>query len=316
VTAARRWTGRVLFLLALGAAATAFAQSQKAARKSAPGVAGGQPKVEVAVESILDRRTTRDFPRSELQLALKLDGADASAVQSAHARLTKAADDTGRNLIPNAKDVIQGSDRWDEARDGKAPTPRLNLASPSRKAKALSSVEGVVEVFLPSRDPAGTIPIARVASKRDKPLAVPALAAQHIKLAVLSKEGLEKEKKQAEAKKKAAEAKKAKKGDSGLEEMGQAMGDMLAGMFERLFFAAGANDLILKVDDPGKKIFSFDLVGANGKAITNYGTTEIESYRIVRMLEPIPPAATLQVRLKTPRSFGEVPFTLTNVKLP
>ena len=40
----------------------------------------------------------------------------------------------------------------------------------------LSALEGVVEVFLPSRDPAGTIPIARVASKRDKPLAVPALA--------------------------------------------------------------------------------------------------------------------------------------------
>jgi hypothetical protein len=43
---------------------------------------------------------------------------------------------------------------------------------------------------------------------------------------------------------------------------------------------------------------------------------ELEGYRIVRMLEPIPQTASLQVRLKTPKSFGEVPFTLANVKLP
>jgi hypothetical protein len=43
---------------------------------------------------------------------------------------------------------------------------------------------------------------------------------------------------------------------------------------------------------------------------------DLDNYRIVRMLEPIPEGASLQVRLKTPRSFGEVPFTLANVKLP
>jgi hypothetical protein len=94
------------------------------------------------------------------------------------------------------------------------------------------------------------------------------------------------------------------------------MGDMLATMFERLFMTAGDNDLILKVEDPGKKIFSFDLVAADGKPIQSYGTMDVESYRIVRMLEPIPPTATLQVRLKTPKTFGELPFILANVKLP
>ena len=101
-----------------------------------------------------------------------------------------------------------------------------------------------------------------------------------------------------------------------LEQMGEAMGEMLAASLERLFLSAGDNDLILKVSDPGKKIFSFDLVAADGKPIQSYGTMDIEPYRIVRMLEPIPPTATLQVRLKTPKSFGEVPFALANVKLP
>jgi hypothetical protein len=43
---------------------------------------------------------------------------------------------------------------------------------------------------------------------------------------------------------------------------------------------------------------------------------EVEIYRIVRMLESIPPTASLQVRLKTPKSFGKAFFTLTSVRVP
>jgi hypothetical protein len=70
------------------------------------------------------------------------------------------------------------------------------------------------------------------------------------------------------------------------------------------------------VSDPGKKIFSFDLAAADGAAIHSYGITDVEGYRVVRMLEPIPPTASLQVRLKTPKSFGEVRFAFQDVKLP
>jgi hypothetical protein len=98
--------------------------------------------------------------------------------------------------------------------------------------------------------------------------------------------------------------------------MGEAMGEALAGMLEGLFTTVGENDLILRVDDPGKKVFSFDVVGLDGTPIRSYGTTDYDRYRIVRMLEPIPEKASLQVRLKTPRSFAEVPFALSDVKLP
>jgi hypothetical protein len=313
---------RVLLALAMAVAVPAFAQSKKASKKSAPSEPAAQaapPRVRVAVESVLDRRTTRDFPRSELSVTFKLEGEDAGAVRSARARLTKASDDTGRSLIPSAAESRQDADRWEEAREAGPPTPRVNLASPSRKAKSLTAVEGVLETYLPSRDPAGTVRIDKVLAKKDKPaLAVPALASQNIRIQVLSKAGLEREKKQAEEKKKAqASKKKGKKGsEAGLEEMAGAMGDALAGMLERLFLSAGDNDLILKVGDPGKKIFSFDLVAPDGAPIRSFGTMELEGYRIVRMLEPIPQTASLQVRLKTRKSFREVPFALSNVKLP
>jgi hypothetical protein len=309
--------GFLALTLALFAAAPASAQPKKAPKRSSAPEPAAPPKVRVTIDSILDRRTTRDFPGSELSITLKLEGDDAGAVQSARARLTAASDDTGKSLLQSAKEAMQGSDRWEEAREGGPPTPRVQLASPSRKAKSLNAIEGVLETYLPSRDPAGTVKIERVMGKKDKPLTVPALASRGIRVQVISKAGLEKQKKAAEAKKKAEAAKKkGKKGESGLEEMAGAMGDMLATMFERLFMTAGDNDLILKVEDPGKKIFSFDLVAADGKPIQSYGTMDVESYRIVRMLEPIPPTATLQVRLKTPKSFGELSFTLANVKLP
>lgn len=317
---ARTALGFLALALFLAAAAPASAQSKKPPRRSSARESAAPatpPKVRVSIDSILDRRTTRDFPSSDLSITLKLEGEDAGAVQSARARLTAASDDTGKSLLQSAAETMQGSDRWEEAREEGPPTPRVHLASPSRKAKVLTAVEGVLETYLPKRDPAGTVKIERVMGRKDKPLTVPALASRGIRVQVISKGGLEKEKKAAEAKKKAEAAKKKpKKGESGLEEMAGAMGDMLATMFERLFMTAGENDLILKVEDPGKKIFSFDLVGADGKPIQSYGTMDVESYRIVRMLEPIPPTATLQVRLKTPRSFGELPFTLSNVKLP
>jgi hypothetical protein len=315
-------TAGVLLALAVATAVPAFAQSKSktAPKKSAPSEAAhGAPKVRVAIESVLDRRTTRDFPRSELSITFKLEGDDASAVRSARARLTKASDDTGRSLLPSAAEARQDADRWEEAREEGPPTPKVDLASPSRKAKSLTAIEGVVETYLPSRDPAGSVKIERVMAKKDKPLSVPALASRGLRLQVLSKAGLEKEKKQAEEKKKAQAAKKnkGKKGaEAGLEEMAGAMGDALSGMLERLFLSAGDNDLILKVDDPGKKIFSYDLVAPDGAPIRSFGTMDLEGYRIIRMFEPIPQNASLQVRLKTPKSFGEVSFSLANVKLP
>lgn len=306
---------RVLLLCALAGAAPLAAQSKKAAKKDLP----AQPlRIQVAVESVLDRRTTGDFPPPALTVTLSLEGEDARAVASARPRVTRAIDDTGRSLAEAGGSPMQSSDGWQQGRgESGLPQPRLELASPSRKAKVLASLEGVVEAYLPSRDPGGTIQIERVLTKRDRALAVPALASQRVNIQVLSRAGLESEKKQAEARKKAQAGRKrraraAADGSEGLE----AMAEALVKTFEMLFLSAGENDLIVRVDDPGKKIFSFDLAASDGKPIRSYGTVNLEGYRIIRMLEPIPEGASLLVRLKTPRSFGEVPFRLANVKLP
>jgi hypothetical protein len=317
-------TSRIRVALIFAAVAAAAAPLCAQAKKSAPAAPPAPPKVNVAVESLLDRRTSGDFPQPSLTVQLNIEGEDARSVASARARVTSVVDDTGKSLVqdPSSKTMTVGGDSWQHARENSPPSVRLELASPTRKAKTLTSLEGVLETYLPSRDPAATVKIDRIAAKKDKPLTVPALASQRIRIQVLSKEGLEAEKKRAEAKKK-AEAEKKKKAagkKEGFEGMAEAMAEGLAdafgGMFERLFMTAGDNDLILKVDDPGKKLFAFDLAAVDGKPINSYGTMEMENYRIVRMFEPIPEGASLLVRLKTAKSFAETPFTLANLKLP
>ena len=318
MTDRRLRTAGSIVLSALFLAAPLIAQSARPARAGAtsarPAPSAGPPRLQIAVESVLDRRTSSDFPPPGLTVALSLAGEDAAGVRSVRPRITRAVDDSGRDLSKGAMQVQRGSDGWQPARDEGPPTPRIDLASPSRKAKVIASLEGVLESYLPARDPSASIRIERVTAKKDKPVSVPALAAQHVQVRVLSKAGLEREKKQAEAKKKAEAAKK--KGGDGLEAMGEAMADTLTSMLEMLFTSAGDNDLILKVADPGKRIFGFDLAAPDGTPIQSYGTTDYGDFRIVRMLEPIPASASLLVRLKTPRSFAEVPFALTNVKLP
>jgi hypothetical protein len=119
----------------------------------------------------------------------------------------------------------------------------VRVASPSRKATSLAGVEVVLETYLPSRDPAATVKIGRVMGKKDKPLTVPALASRGVRVQVISKAALEKEKRAAEAKKKAEAAKKKeKKGESGLDEMAGAIRDAITPMFERLFLPPVATD--------------------------------------------------------------------------
>lgn len=298
---------------------SASARPSKASKKPAAAPvqpASAAPKIQAAVESLLDRRTTGDFPRASLTLTLVLQGEDAKAVKAARPKITRAVDDTGTSLVDEKGSVavMRGSDGWQESRGEGPMTSQIEMLSPSRKARSLTSVEGVVEAFLPSRDPGSTVRIDGVLSKKDKPLTVPALASKGVRIQVLSKAGLEREKKQAEAKK-AAEAKKKKKPE-GLEGMAQAMADVLVGTIGSLFSSVGEHDLILKVHDPGKKIFSFDLAAPDGTPIQSYGATDVEGYRILRMFEAIPEKASLQVRLKTPRSFGVIPFSFSNVKLP
>ncbi len=300
-------------LALLLAAASVVAQAKKPPASGARETLGAAPRISLAVGALFDRRSN-GFPSPELTVAFTLEGEDARGVLMARARVTRAVDDTGKNLVDTSSPSSQRPVDWQHATESEPPQPRITLVSPARKAKTLTSLEGVFETYSPSRDPASTVTIERILAKKDKPLSHPALAGQRIRLQVLSKAALEEEKQLADAKKKAEMAKKPAR--EGVEGVADALTETLVANLERMLMIAGDNDLILKVDDPGAKIFSFDLATPDGKPVHSYGTSELEGYRIVRMFQPVPEDSSLLVRLKTPRASSETPFTFTGVRLP
>ena len=99
-------TARVLsaFALAPLLLADPAAGGPKQDRKASPSgasaaAAAAGPRVQVAVDSLLDRRTTVDFPHSSLTLTLALQGDDAHAVKAVRPRVSRAVDDTGKSVM-------------------------------------------------------------------------------------------------------------------------------------------------------------------------------------------------------------------------
>ncbi|MCC6132157.1 MAG: hypothetical protein IT186_19725 [Acidobacteria bacterium] len=290
------------------------AKGKKAPARATPTPAPEPAKVTASLGTVLDRRSAgKPFPGS-LQIVLKLDGEDAETVKQVKAKVKTALDDSGQDLTQ--KESSGRQDQWVPRTLGRPLEANLELASPQRKATAVRELTGTVTLHLPLRDPSATVLIPDVLTRIDKPLDVPALTAQKVKLALVSKPALEKEKQAAKEKEKAKKAKEKKKKGEGMEEMFDAMGDAMTEMFERLFMTAGDNDLILKVSDPGKKVFSYDIAGPDGKLVESYGKLDLEGYTILRLFEPVPKGSSLRVNLVTPKAFAEVPFSFSGIKLP
>jgi hypothetical protein len=187
------------------------------------------------------------------------------------------------------------------------PSLKLELRNPARKAKTVREVSGQVELFLPGRDPASVAKVDGFQSKMDRPAASPALKAAKAEVTVVSRKTYEAEKKKdAERRKKEAEG-------SGL---GGAMVEAFSALFEGFMGAVEENDVLVKVDDPGKKVFDVEVVDSKGAKLDGGGSMTIGSFRILKFSEKVPADAGLKVYVLTPKSLVTTPFQLKNVALP
>jgi hypothetical protein len=140
----------------------------------------------------------------------------------------------------------------------------------------------------------------------DRPIAAPALKAAGAQVTVVSRKTYEAEKKDAEWRKKEAEG----AGIAG------AMAQAFAGLFEGLFGDIGENDVLLKVDDPGKKVFAIDVLDAKGGPIDGMGAMKVSSFWILKFPEKLPPDAGLRIYVLTPKALVIERFALKDLPLP
>jgi hypothetical protein len=266
---------------------------------ASPGRGGG---VGVTAGDITDRRRN-DGHFASLEIELKLTGDGSAGARGARATVEKATDDTGRNLMKEGSDPAE----FAKSSGDDAPQLKVELRNPARKAKTVRELSGRVEVFLPARDPAAEARVPKFVSMTDRPIANPALKASGADVMVISRKTYEVEKKKDEERRK-KEAEGA--GIAG------AMVNAFAGLFQGLFSDIGENDVLVKVDDKAKKVFSVDVVDASGKPVDGMGSMKIGDFWILKFADKVPADAALRVYLLTPKSVVAERFALKDIALP
>ena len=260
------------------------------------------PPLTVSAGDITDRRRNDNF-FGGLEIELKIGGDGAADVRGARALVKKAEDETGRNLLTEGAKAPT----FETSMSDTAPSLKLELRNPARKAKKVREVSGQVELFLPGRDPAAVARLDAFQSRMDKPAGLPALKAAKAEVTVVSRKTYEAEKKKdAERRRKEAEG-------AGI---GGAMVEAFAGLFEGFMGNVEENDVLVKVDDPGKKVFEVDVIDSKGTKIDGMGSMTVGTFRILKFSEKLPADAGLRVYLLTPKSVVTTPFQLKDVALP
>jgi hypothetical protein len=264
---------------------------------------GQAAAVSMQVGDVIDYRSTGKF-FAKLEVNLKLMGDELEGAKRIRLLVTKAVDETGRNLIQE-----ENQNKFSEI-DNNNPNPTQNqvtvqLKNPSRKAATVQEISGEIELFNPARDPASTVTITNITGRPKFTLSAPSLTAAQIEMTVLSKEQYDKEAKAAEEK---------NSGMPGSEQMSEEMGKAFAGLFG--FGLAGSkNSVIIRVKDPQSKLAKVEFLDASSKDITESRMTvnDVSSYDFSK---PLPKSAQLRVYVATTKSLSKTPFTFRDLALP
>ena len=94
------------------------------------------------------------------------------------------------------------------------------------------------------------------------------------------------------------------------------MVEAFSGLFEGLMGDIEENDVLLKVTDPGKKVFNVEVFDSKGARIDSGGSMSVGSFRILKFSEKLPADASLRIYVLTPKSVLTAPFQLKDVALP
>jgi hypothetical protein len=268
------------------------------------------PATRASIVSLGDVRGGSAFSRLEIEV--EFPDFPAAEVAAARLHVRKAVDDTGRDLVPeeDRKAPLEPIRQGRSAGPDEKPAPavvQMKLRNPARKAKQLAEVSGEIELYLPARDPNAVAIIPNIPAWAGKRLESPAFAASKVRIAMLTTEQLEAEKKR-EAEKRKEEARK-----HGV--LGEML-EPLASAFLQAFFTPEAGDVVLMVEDPDGRVVQMALLDAAGEDQTT-GRMQQQGLNVLSSSRRGPgPDWSLEVRLKTPKTQVLRSFTLKDVRLP
>lgn len=263
-----------------------------------------KPEVFASAGDITDKRTSGNFG-GNCTIDIKFSGDTAETALTVHqVHITKAVDDTGRDLKLDANDPFSGFSDTD--RNGQTVLKKeVTLKNPSRNAHLIKVIEGEATFFSPTEANGGKIIIKNALAHPGQPIDNPVLKRLKIQITYFTKETLE----AAKQKKKAS----ATAGDKIGEGLVQAFGGMFSG-FGASSGEKGAVDL--QITDPDKHFVKLQLQDDNGKRLQSQGEMSYDEFHHYGLKTAPPADLQMVLYLATPEASVTVPFKLENIPLP
>lgn len=138
-----------------------------------------QVDARVVVKRIEDHRLTYESdPRGHLTLDLEGVGTEVEKASAFRLRVAKVADDAGTALEPEGP----GTREWQTT--GRTTSAQVKTGSPARGAATIS-LSGTLDLYLPSRDPAGDVKVERALVRAGRPLVSKGLKGAKVSLTVV-----------------------------------------------------------------------------------------------------------------------------------
>jgi len=266
-----------------------------------------QPKLDLTVKQVNDRRTKGSF--SQLMITLELPKVPSPSVAASRVLVTTAVDDTGRNLIDTERgeaELEANRSGMIDPKDVRPVTVSVTLKNPDRKATTVKQVAGEIELYMPSKDPNSIADIPKFLSLAGKPLSHKALKANGVEIAPLSASQI------AAERKRLSDIKRKDGTEAGM--TGEDLENYVK-TFEGMQLNLEPSDVLVRLKDPNRRIQDMSYVDAKGE-VKHLSWREDEGLYIFSTWEKIEPDWKLRVSMKTPKNIARYPFTLSDVPLP
>jgi len=191
----------------------------------------------------------------------------------------------------------------------------VKLKNAARRASFIS-MEGTLDLFIPSEDPASTISVASVKSTAGTPIQSDTLKSINASVVLVPPKNPEENDSPA----------KAETDNSSDEPSEAAAGAGLAkgleAAFSKMFaFGGGPNAITLEIVDPENKIQGIEFFSQEGNMIRSNGSSGSGdgSTKLTKTLdfeEPLPENAEMRIYVLTEKSQRKIPFHLPKIVLP
>lgn len=247
------------------------------------------------------RKSSNDGFQAGMKVTLGGIGVDVEKVKNIDCTLTSATDSSGKDLIKKEKGFFDKTEfKVNDNNDSFELD--LHLKNPIRTATSIK-LEGTVDVFIPSDDPAATIRIANVKKTAGSPIKSEALQALNASVVLMSPKD---KTPRIGNSKKISEDDKAK---------------AIAQEFASIFSVGGPNSITFEIVDPEGKIHKIEFFSAAGKQIESHGSSSTgdAQYKLVKTLDfdaPLPETAEMRIYIVTSKALKKIPFKITDFPLP